>query len=491
MAKTDPDNRIFFANYTRFVVLAITTLCLTLIIANTLALNFTIICMVDESLSNDTSVVPVAAAAEGGGPKYDISRTERSALFSAIAIGTIIGTIPITYFTSTFGVRKTFTIYGLISAVATVLTPLAASIGFIPLFGMRILQGFALSTSFPAMGAIISEWSAIKGSGMYIALLSCHLQFGPILTMPVSGEFCGSSVGWPAVYYLQGALTLLLFIAFFMFFRDSPRYHRYKFVKVQFRNCLPCRNVSAKELSKIEKGKVPTEFEKGQRQSVPYRAIFTDPCAWGIFVSNLGGMLGFQIFMQYGPIYLNKVLNFDVQNTGFAAALPYVLSALVKVFAGPFSDRFTFISEKSRVILFATLSQVLMAACFVALAFMPTDLPTLAQTCFTGATVFSGLNCVGVAKSAQMVSRQYAHVLMAINAFTNSFIILLLPAFVTLFAPNNSASEALLVVPNLRDNSNCRHRDDDLVRLDRRSGAPSVDADQWKVECKHGLDGIA
>lgn len=75
---------------------------------------------------------------------------------------------------------------------------------------------------------------------------------------------------------------------------------------------MSCRNVSAKELSKIEKGKPPSEFEKGQKQSVPYRAILTDPCAWGIFVSNLGGMLGFQIFMQYGPIYLNKVADHRV-----------------------------------------------------------------------------------------------------------------------------------------------------------------------------------
>lgn len=37
------------------------------------------------------------------------SINERSWLFSAIAIGNILGTIPLTWFTNNFGVRKTFT----------------------------------------------------------------------------------------------------------------------------------------------------------------------------------------------------------------------------------------------------------------------------------------------------------------------------------------------------------------------------------------------
>lgn len=66
------------------------------------------------------------------------------------------------------------------------------------------------------------------------------------------------------------------------------------------------RNVSVKELKTIEKNKNLDNEELIQK--VPYSAIFKDISVFGIIACNFGGNLGFQIFMQYGPIYLNKVL---------------------------------------------------------------------------------------------------------------------------------------------------------------------------------------
>uniref|UniRef100_A0A914YXZ8 MFS transporter n=1 Tax=Panagrolaimus superbus TaxID=310955 RepID=A0A914YXZ8_9BILA len=173
--------------------------------------------------------------------------------------------------------------------------------------------------------------------------------------MPVSGELCASEYGWQSVYYLQGGITLLSFIVFYFFYRDSPQIHK---------------NVSQKELIKITSGKCLVIYTNGkkQHQPVPYWEILKDISVWGIFISCFGGTFGFQILSQYGPTYLNKVLGFDLVKTGFAAAFPFILSICFKLIAAPFSDRFTLISQKARIIMFNSLAQFPMSICLILLA---------------------------------------------------------------------------------------------------------------------------
>jgi len=89
-----------------------------------------------------------------------------------------------------------------------------------------------------------------------------------------------------------------------------------------------------------------------------------------------------------------------------------------------------------------------MAACFLAMALLPSlDMANLflMRCCFTGATVFSGLNAVGIVKSTQQVggtlelgygiwiiawiqvSRHLSHALFAWNTLMLSVIMLSVP----------------------------------------------------------------
>ncbi|VDO28996.1 unnamed protein product [Haemonchus placei] len=240
--------------------------------------------------------------------------------------------------------------------------------------------------------------------------------------MPLAGIICESSYGWRSLYYLQGLFTLLLFALFCYFFQDSPTLHK---------------NVSEKELTKIQLDK--TYADSSAREPVPFFNVIRDPCIFGIFLSDVGAHLGFLTFLYYGPVYVNKVLHFEVKSTGFATALPYLLCAAVKMAAGPTSDRGICISERTRVIIFGSISQGCMAICFFALAF--TDSPHLAQALYTSAIVFSGLNIVGAAKCAQLRARQHAHFVMAVLSSIGCIITLLLPVFVTLVCPDNTHTQ--------------------------------------------------
>ncbi|KAK0406638.1 hypothetical protein QR680_018702 [Steinernema hermaphroditum] len=400
-----------FRNYTRFAVLAISLICSTLLLSNSLALNFTIICMGSE---NGTSI-------------YDYSSSQQGWLFSVVAIGSLIGSVPIAEGLARFGLRNVKSAYGLVSGVATILSPLAASMGFYWLLLMRGIQGFALAAAFPATGAVATSWATLAESGTYMALMSCYLQFGPMLTMPVAGAFCVSPIGWSGVYYLQGFLSLVFFALFYYFYRDSPRMHK---------------SVSAKELGRIEKDKTGIT---GKQTNIPYAAISTNITVVGLWVAILGANAAFQIFLQYGPTYLNKVLHYEVDSTGFATAVPFLLSFITKLVAGPLCDYATCVGVRGRIFIFTSVAQATMAACFVGLALVPTEKAFLGWCAYALAIVCSGLNCVSLFKCGQMVSRQFFPFVMSVVAFLCSLNILIVPMFIYFMAPNNTPEEWALV----------------------------------------------
>ncbi|KAJ1345981.1 hypothetical protein KIN20_000635 [Parelaphostrongylus tenuis] len=402
---------MYFFNRTRYVVLILAITCLTLIVSNSIALNFTIICMDDvrlgyyqqQSIYNNTNI---------SSPHWIESSTHKNALFSAIAIGCLIGTLPCTYIIHKIGLRGTMTVYGAASVIATLALPFAARTGFVYVFIARVLQGVGTALSFPTTGLIASQWSTVRASGTFIAVLSCHVQLCSIFTMPVAGALCESPWGWPAVFYLQGALTALAFLAFFFFYTDDPSVHR---------------NVSQNELRKITDGKC-----KQTKHVAPYRAIACDRCIIAIWLSSFGGNFGFQTFLLYGPTYMNK---FTV---------------------GPISDRTTCISDRLLLIIFAAFSQGAMAIAVISLAFIRS--PELGQLAYTLAIVFSGVNVVGTMKCAQMVARQHVHIVMTVISFFLCITVLLIPVAVNIVCPDDTPEQwsrfflgvaAIIIISNI------------------------------------------
>lgn len=363
---------------------------------------------------------------------YDYTPQQRNFLFSATALGAICSCLFITQLIAKFGCRCIFTVYGCVSAVSCLLMPAAVRLGFVPMFVLRMVQGSVHPTQFIMISQLTREWAPLRTSGTFLLLLSAHFQLAPVMTMPVSGLLCESQFGWPAIYYLQGAFSLLAFCAFFILFRDTPAQH-------------PC--ISAKETQSIVRNKcaiIATKEGKKHTLNVPYRQMLTDPIMWIVLFTFWSDELGFLIFTQYGPIYLNRVLGMDVRKTGFLAALPFLLAMMTKFVAGPINDRLPWKSERVRINIFSGISQIGMICAFCALTVLPlvSGIPAwLVQTAYTAVNVFSGLDFLGVIKCSQQFSYPFSSTIMAWESILSSVTTLLLPLAIDLAAPNNRVDE--------------------------------------------------
>ncbi|CUR30040.1 Major facilitator superfamily (MFS) profile domain-containing protein [Caenorhabditis elegans] len=401
-----------FWNRTRLYIMVLTLACLTFIQMNTLTFNFTVICM--EDIVEDYNLLTNYTDTH-----WFERNTEKSLLFSGAAIGGLIGLIPAVPLISSLGLGNVQTISGIISAFGAFLFPLAVSIGFYTSLLCRILQGVGSAIMFTTVGVVPGVWAPSNEANTFMAILSCALQLSNIICMPVSGLLCESALGWRSIYYLFGGLTFIIYIVFWFTYSDDPKLHR---------------NVSQKELGKISTGKI----EK-IKEPVPYLAICTDPTVLITWTSCFGGNMAFFALSLYGPTYLREILKFDVRETGFLSALPFILSAIVKFGAGQLSDRMTFLSEKARFVFFAATSQIGFAVGLVVMAFTSDRL--IAQIAFNFAIVSSGLNIMGVIKCIQLRCRQHVHFAIAVISFTAYVVQFLAPIIVSIICPDNTPEQ--------------------------------------------------
>jgi MFS family permease len=107
--------------------------------ANSLLLNFTIICMT---------------------PDANFTSYQEGYLIAGTAVGGILAIGPVPPLISLIGLRLVFSTCGLLSGLATALLPFLFQIGgFWVIFGIRVLQGFCLMPAFPAISQITHHWA--------------------------------------------------------------------------------------------------------------------------------------------------------------------------------------------------------------------------------------------------------------------------------------------------------------------------------------------
>uniref|UniRef100_A0A1I7WXT7 MFS domain-containing protein n=1 Tax=Heterorhabditis bacteriophora TaxID=37862 RepID=A0A1I7WXT7_HETBA len=197
---------------TRYIILFLGSACISSIASNMITLNFTLICM---GKSNNESSHLISETRE----TYNYDQREKSYLMWAVAIGTLLAAWPFQWFYQKFGARSVFFAAGMISTISTGFIPYAAAYSFNAFLVARFFQGISFGADFAAIGLIVVYWASLKQHGLFISFLSSFSQISVMFTMPVAGELCESSLGWQSVYYIHAAVSGILFIAWFYYYR--------------------------------------------------------------------------------------------------------------------------------------------------------------------------------------------------------------------------------------------------------------------------------
>ncbi|GMT02311.1 hypothetical protein PENTCL1PPCAC_24484 [Pristionchus entomophagus] len=248
-------------------ILAVGTLCCTIILSNMNIYNFTKICAEPIDQDQESNFTTMSSK---------FTRTEEAVLQGAPAVGALVSSIPYMLTFNRFSSRFVFLSAGVISIVSTALAPLAFGLGFWGFLVARIGQGISFSTVLQVIGIITAEWAALREHGLFLAFLTGCTQLSNIFTMPVAGAICSSSLGWPWVFYVHAIVCTALFALWLLIYRNSPEQHGL---------------VTDREIERIRRGKT----EKKRRESVPYARILTDLGIWTVWLSAFADLLFVQV----------------------------------------------------------------------------------------------------------------------------------------------------------------------------------------------------
>uniref|UniRef100_A0A915EBQ5 Major facilitator superfamily (MFS) profile domain-containing protein n=1 Tax=Ditylenchus dipsaci TaxID=166011 RepID=A0A915EBQ5_9BILA len=171
----NPPESGLLAARTRFLLLIIVVLCLTINWANILAFNFTVICMTpkleEKQLSNSTNFF-----------NYEFSNAQKSRAMVAVAVGALLANIPVVTMINWYGPRYLFTAVGFFGAVATAMIPTAIKLGFNWFLAVRFLQGVAFAGDMATFGHFISYWTYKKQYAFFTATLCTYVELAPVFT---------------------------------------------------------------------------------------------------------------------------------------------------------------------------------------------------------------------------------------------------------------------------------------------------------------------
>lgn len=248
----------------------------------------------------------------------------QSIVLGSFFYGYVLTQIPGGRLSEVFGGRLVFGVGVLLTAVFTLLTPLAASMNF-PLFiAVRVLEGMGEGVTFPAMHAMLARWIPPLERSKFAALVYAGANFGTVLSLPVSGWLCGLELwgGWPLCFYIFGGLGIVWFVFWLLLVADSPAAHP---------------RICSQERAYIAEC-VGEQGPSGPAPPVPWRKFLTCVPLWAILVTQCGQSWAFYTQLTEIPTYMNNMLHMNIQQEGLASAVPYFTSWLFGIVISVFAD---------------------------------------------------------------------------------------------------------------------------------------------------------
>jgi len=229
-------------------------------------------------------------------------------ILSSFYWGYVITHLPGGMLAERFGGKYSLGLGILSTAIFTLLTPVVVQWGeHIGLIVLRVLMGLGEGTTFPALNAMLAQWTPPEERSIIGSMVFAGAQLGTVLANSLSGVILHYTT-WPAVFYVFGSIGLLWFVIWVLICYNNPYEHPF---------------ISEREVKYLHERM--NEHVHAKPPPVPWRHMLTSAPVWALIAAQIGHDWGFFTMVTDLPKYMNSVLHYSIRDNGFVSSLPYLL----------------------------------------------------------------------------------------------------------------------------------------------------------------------
>ncbi|MGC1343104.1 MAG: ACS family MFS transporter [Candidatus Binataceae bacterium] len=270
----------------------------------------TMLCYVDR-VSISVAIIPLAR-------RFDYAAGAQGLILSAFFWGYFCTQLIGGWMSDRFGGRRVLGAGVAIWSLATLLTPQAAAISFAVLFAIRVVLGLGEGVNFPAIHSLTARWMLVSERARSLSLNFSGMYLGTVLALLASPMII-AAFGWPALFYISGALGLVWVLAWILAAADRPE---------------DSRHISSAEIAAITSSR-NAEARAGR---VPWAKIMREKAVWAIVLAHFCSNFGFNILLLWLPTYLHHTFGVAVARVGIYSIVPWIASFVVVNSGGWIAD---------------------------------------------------------------------------------------------------------------------------------------------------------
>ncbi|XP_034940999.1 vesicular glutamate transporter 2.2-like [Chelonus insularis] len=326
------------------------------------------------------------------------------------------------------GGKRVFAVGIAVTAVFTIITPPLVRLSVYAFILIRIVEGIFEGITVPSIHAIWANWAPPLERSKLASISFAGIYVGTVFAMPTCGMMA-ERLGWSSVFYFCGTVGLSWCFLWCYFVTDRPE---------------DDRRISTAELEYIQQH---LGLNKQKVITHPWKEIFTSASVWAIVAAHFSENWGFYTMLTQLPKFINDVLNFQLEKTGFFSAIPYLAMAIILPTFGFLADylRSKKILTTTQVRKLCTCVAFLIQTVFMICAAF-TETAFAAITCLTLAVGIGGVAGAGFSVNHLDIAPRHASVLFGISNTFGTLPGILSPIITGYIVQNGTAAEWRIVL---------------------------------------------